>query len=150
MPEPPSTAQHSPLQTSPAQYRPISTVKSAKAHHHQHLVLFLFLIVQETLDWGIILPTSEEWKWPNGRQEIAFVVVITFAILLISTNAQIRQIQWSKIYILVIAFQKMFQRWDFEEHLFWCPVWNAIPWPWDFFWKRSNFRRIPMSNGKDL
>ena len=48
------------------------------------------------------------------------------------------------------CFQKMFQGWNFGEHLFWQPVWNAIPWPWDLFWKRSIFSRIPMSNGKDL
>ena len=42
-----------------------SKVKSTEAHHHHHLVLFLFLIVQDTLDWGVILPTSEEWKWPS-------------------------------------------------------------------------------------
>ena len=58
----PNTVHYRQVQPNTGQY---STVKSTKAHHHHHLVLFLFLIVQDTLDWGVILPTSEEWKWPS-------------------------------------------------------------------------------------
>ena len=94
-------------------------------------------------NWAIfskLRPPHPRWKCGRVKLlDVAFYIIFHNSSALINipqhliiqtweaglTSSEIIAPVWY-IYILVIAFQKMFQRWDFEEHLFWHPVWNAI------------------------